>query len=469
MLFVPRDYQVLLEGDVRAAFEFYLRVLAVSPTGSGKTQIFCSIVAKARSKGRRVIILAHRIEIVEQIGKALFRFGVPHGWIAPGHAFQKQPVMVAMVQSLARRLDQIETPDLIIVDEAHHATAGQYRKVMDAWPKVYVLGVTASPARTDGQGLGDVFQHMVFGPSMKELIARGYLAPFRCFAPPPVADLSGLAVRGGDFASDQVALVMDHRAVTGDAVRHYAKLLNGAPAIAFCSSVEHAEHVAKQFTDGGWKATSVDGSMPLGERARRIQAIGNGDLNVLTSCDVISEGTDIPSVAGAILLRPTQSLIVYLQQVGRVLRPKPDGSAAIILDHVNNVVRMGMPDADREWSLAGRARRPVAPAVRQCPMCWAAFAPAPRCPACQFVFPVESRVTTRKVVDGDLREISAGDVEARLMYLRNEPLKDLLKKTHTREGIEEIRRARGYEPGWVMRMLAFKSAARERYRGGRAA
>jgi superfamily II DNA or RNA helicase len=209
--------------------------------------------------------------------------------------------------------------------------------------------------------------------------------------------------------------------------------------------------------------------MALNQRKDLIRSIGDGRLNVLTSCDVISEGTDIPAVAGAILLRPTQSLIVYLQQVGRVLRPKPDGSPAIILDHVNNVVRMGMPDADREWSLEGRSKRPAAPSVRQCPECYAAFAPAPKCPGCQFVFPIKARVVERKTADGDLREITQSDVEARLHYLRNEPLKALLKGAHTRDEIAEIAKARGYHHGWTNRMLAFKASGRARSFGGRAA
>lgn len=446
--------------DIRGAYRAGHRaVVFVLCTGGGKTFIFSRITESAAAKGKRVYIVAHRIEIVEQIGLALFRFGVPHGWIAPGHAFQKHPIMVCMVQSLTRRTGQLDAPDLLVIDECHHASASTYQTLLTAWPKARVLGVTATPARTDGKGLGECFNQMVFGPSMKELIARGYLASFRCFAPPVVAELGGLAVRAGDFASEQVAAAMDQHRVTGDAVLHYAKHLNGAPAIAFCSSVEHAQHVAEQFREAGWKGASVDGSMPLAERKARIASIGDGRLNVLTSCDVISEGTDIPVVAGAILLRPTMSLIVFLQQCGRVLRPKPDGSAAIILDHVGNVLRMGMPDADREWSLEGKAKRPTAPPVRQCQNCWCCFPPAPRCPSCGFVFPVvaRARAVDRQAGDGELAEITAANVAG-----RQARIKAALKAAVTRQDFLDVAARFGNKPGWGIKMFEIYGKYRRR-------
>lgn len=451
-----REFQAQLTDRARAAFYTHRRVLLVSPTGSGKTVMFCWLVMRALSKGKRVYIVAHRIEIVEQIGAALSRFGVPHGWIAPGHSFQEQPIMVGMVQSVSRRLDKLSAPDLLVVDEAHHASASTYRAVASAWPAAYILGASASPARTDGQGLSDCFDAMVIGPSVRELMARGYLAEARCFAPPVMADLSGLAVRAGDFRAEQVAAAMDHRAVTGDACRYYAKALAGKPAVAFCASVAHAEHVAEQFREAGWQAASVDGAMALKERQDRIAAIGDGRLNVLTSCDVISEGTDIPIVSGAILLRPTQSLIVHMQQVGRVLRPKPDGSPAIIHDHASNIVRHGLPDADREWTLEGRAKRPTAPPVRQCDRCYAAFAPAPKCPECGHVFPIAAKPRDTRERDGELSEIQRSDVDARTRWLTEAPLRDLLRGANSVQGLQEIAKARGYKHGWVIQMMKIK-------------
>ena len=447
-----RPYQELMITDCSNAFRSVRRALAVAPTGAGKTVIFSEVTRRTRAKGKRIVLMAHRIEIVEQISKSLHKLGVTHGWVAPGKPARDERVMVAMVQSLARRLDQISEPDLLVIDEAHHATAGGYKKIADAWSKAYILGVTASPARTDGRGLGEVFDKMIMGPTMMELISRGYLSGFTYLAPPQQADFSGVATRAGDYAQDQLAAVMDQRKVTGDAVAHYARFLNGRPAIAFCSSVEHAVHVAEQFREAGWKAASVDGEMDPGERRRRIAAIGNGGMNVLTSCDIVSEGTDIPAVAGAILLRPTQSVIVFLQQVGRVLRVKADGGKAIILDHVGNVFRHGMPDAPREWSLAGRMKREQAPPVRQCPDCYQAFAPAPRCPGCGHVFAVSSKPMKNIVRAGQLAEVD----EAKVKQIQVSESAGLLraawasKNMHqARDLFERVAKVRGHKPRWA--------------------
>ncbi len=269
-----------------------------------------------------------------------------------------------------------------------------------------MLGVTATPARLDSRGLDSVFQTMVLGPSMRDLQERGYLCRYTYLAPPVVARLDNLKVRAGEYAADELARAMDQRGVTGNAEAYYRKMLNGKPAIAFCASVEHAENVSLLFQQAGWKAACVDGSMDRITRSNLIASIGDGRLNVLCSCDIISEGTDIPVVQGAIMLRPTMSLVTYMQQAGRVLRPKPDGSRAIILDHCGNVRRHGLPDAPRDWDLTGAPKRPQAAPVRVCAKCYATFAPAPRCPECGVA--CVSAAPPRKapkIVAGDLTEV----------------------------------------------------------------
>lgn len=372
-----RPYQQRFIESIREAFRAHRRVIAVAPTGSGKTVCFAYITAGAAAKRNRVIIVAHRVEIVDQISRALDAMGIRHGRIQTGHAMTDDPVQVAMVITLGKRLDHMQEPALLVVDEAHHAAAGSWTKITGAWQRVKILGVTATPARNDGRGLGEHFDDMVLGPTPAELIEGGFLARYTYLAPPERADLSAIKTRGGDFAIDQLAEAMDQAVITGDSVQHYRDHLDGRPAIAFCVTVEHAEHVAAQFRATGYRAASVDGAMDRAERRDRIAAIGDGRLNVLTSCDLISEGTDIPAVAGAILLRPTQSLPLFLQQVGRVLRPKSDGSAAVILDHVGNVHRHGVPDAPREWSL-DRAKKKAIPAnATTCEQCYRVFQTAP--------------------------------------------------------------------------------------------
>lgn len=459
MAITPWPDQELFIADIRNAMRRVRRVLGVAPTGFGKTICFVLLALMVAERRKRVVIVAHRIEIVNQISRALERAGVMHDVMAPGRRQYGARVVVAMVQSVGRRAATMPKPDLLIVDEAHHATAGSYKALTQQWPDVFVLGVTASPQRTDGSGLGECFDEMVIGPTMRELIARGRLADFTYLAPTQKADLSSVKTRAGDYALDQLAAAMDHSTVTGDAIQTYAKHLNGAPAIAFCVSVAHADHVAEQFVAAGWRAASVDGSTVERVRADRIAAIGDGRLNILASCDIISEGTDIPAVAGAILLRPTKSLIIYLQQCGRVLRVKADGSKAVILDHVGSVFNFGLPDEIREWSLAGHQKRAPAVSVRQCEKCYAAFRPQPKCPACGHVLAVAKKAPRAiQQQDGELSEVDAEKVR----QIREANLKDLLRGAKTRDALEQIAKVRGYDKRWVSHILAARGQRESR-------
>ncbi len=467
MTFTLRPEQLEFIANISSAFRSHRRVLGVAVTGFGKTASFAEMTRRGWQRNKRVYIVVHRIEIVNQICAALRRVGVPHGRIAADRPMSGYLVQVGMIQTVANRIKLLPAPDLIVTDEAHHATAGSYRKLMEAWPDAYSLGVTATPQRTDGTGLGECYDVMVIGPSMREQIAKGYLSSFKYLAPPQQVDLSAVKSRAGDYAQDQLAAAMDQSAVTGDAIAHYAKYLNGRPAIAFCVSVAHAEHVAEQFTLAGWKAKSVDGAMDEHVRAERIASIGDGRLNVLCSCDIISEGTDIPVVAGAILLRPTQSLIVFLQQIGRVLRLKPDGSDAVILDHVGNVFRHGMPDEPREWSLVStKKEKPPIPRVQQCPKCYAAQKPGPKCLQCDHVFaqPKPVRRAAIEQRDGELTETDgkavAAERAASVKKLVNAALD--LPYDKAKVALQQIARSQGYKPQWVFFALKDYRANRGR-------
>lgn len=358
-----RDYQAGAVSELRQEYATGRQSpLLVLPTGGGKTFVFSYITANANKRGNKVVILVHRQELLTQSSDSLAALHVEHGCIAPGRPLElTKATQVASVQTLVRRFHQLDAanwkPDLIVIDEAHHATAGSWRKVLDYWPGAKVLGVTATPCRMDGSGLGidagGVFDSLVIGPQIYELIEGGHLAPPIVYAPPVVADLTGIRTSLGDFSKGEAAERMDKPTVTGDAVAHYSKLCPGVPAICFCVSVAHAEHVAEQFNQAGWKAASLGGGMLDTDRKARIRDLAENRLHVLTSCDIISEGTDIPVVGAAILLRPTKSLGLYLQQVGRALRLYPGKTHAIILDHVGNVATHGLPDDHREWALEG--------------------------------------------------------------------------------------------------------------------
>jgi superfamily II DNA or RNA helicase len=403
-----RPYQQQAITDLRLAYRGGARApLLVGATGMGKTIILAAITQAVAARGRRVLILVHRRELIRQASAKLTQAGVSHGIIAAGFDSSDHPVQVASVQTLARRLKRQNCqPDLIVIDEAHHAIAGTWTNVISHWPDSLLLGVTATPVRQEGRGLGAMFDRLVLGPSTAELVATGYLTPVKIYAPPQVADLTGIRTRAGDYANDQAAAAMTRPTVTGDAISHYQRIAAARPAIAFCCNVNHATTVSDAFNAAGIGAATLLGNTT--DRDALVARFAAGELQVLVTVDVVSEGFDCPGAAVAILLRPTQSEGLYLQQVGRVLRPAPGKAAAIILDHVGNVHRHGFPDDHRDWTLDDRLRTgkggQPAPCVRTCETCFAAFAPAPQCPVCG----TPSKLSTREIKQqaGELQELA---------------------------------------------------------------
>ena len=460
-----RPYQAEAVERVRDSFRTgRKRPLLVLPTGGGKTICFSHITSGAAAKGNRVMILVHRQELLDQCHRSLQSIGVQNGLICAGLTQDPtQQVQVASVQTLVRRIDRVPKPDLIIIDEAHHASAGSWQKVLQHWPEARTLGVTATPCRLDGKGLSDTFDDLIIGPEVADLIAGGFLSQPIYYAPKMV-DLSGIRTVAGDYNKHDVAERMDKPTITGDAVAHYARICPGVPAIAFCSSIKHATHVADGFNAVGFRAAVLDGTLADHERADRIKGLAEGRYHVLTSCDLISEGTDIPVVTAAILLRPTQSLGLHLQQIGRVLRPAPNKANAIILDHVGNVLdRHGLAEEHRDWSLDGMKKRKKSkpgqdgPRFAQCPKCYAVHAPAPQCPQCGAVR--ETKERSPEQVDGTLEQLKVDQAElAALREKRKQQgmaqsLGDLIK----------LGRARGMKNavGWANYVFA----ARQKKRG----
>ncbi len=487
--FTLRDYQARAINDLRAAYRSRSRApLLVLPTGGGKTIVFAAITAGAVERGRRVLILVHRRELIRQASAKLTWAGVQHGIIAAGFQPSDHPVQVASVQTLARRLKlQTWQPDLIVVDEAHHAVAGTWSQILDHWPHALRLGVTATPVRRDGRGLGSMFDRLVLGPSVQDLTAQGFLTGARIYAPRIRFQEANLRVRSGDYAPEQAAEQLDKPTITGDAIEHFQRLGRGCSAIAFCCTTQHAEHVAAQFRASGITSQVVLGTTPVEEREQLIADLGTGALQVLVSVDVISEGTDLPSVGCAILLRPTQSEGLYLQQVGRVLRPAPGKDHALILDHVGNVHRHGFPDDHRHWTLDDARRRvrgggPPAPAVRTCPSCFAAFKPQLLCPVCgTYCAPAQREI---KQQEGELQELvrsrpydgiyggmilSTGEetVEERIEIERHnlriwaemhaKGKRREVGRARTLQELLAVAKQRGYSPGWAYRLHAARS------------
>ena len=409
-----RDYQLHAIEAVRGSYrKGNRRPLLVSPTGSGKTLMFSYISAGMAQNGKRVLILAHRRELLKQISNALRAVGVRHAVMAGGaRGIPIANVVVASVFTLARRLKHFPKPDLIIGDEAHHFTPqSTWGQCIKAFPSAHVLGVTATPERLDGKGLGLMFDDMVIGPTVAELTEQGFLTPAEVYAPSK-PDLKGLRTRMGDYVNAELESAMDKPSITGNAVHHYRKLADGKLAIAFCVSVKHAKDVAEEFRRAGYSASHIDGGMDERERDQVLKDFENRKIQILTSCDLVSEGFDLPAVEVAILLRPTKSLSLYLQQVGRAVRPSPGKTTTIVLDHAGNTAVHGFIDEHREWQLTSDSARKSnngekPPVVRSCPQCFAMHRPSPVCPKCGHVYKVASRRIEQ--VDGELVQISRAD------------------------------------------------------------
>lgn len=450
-----RPYQADAVAAIRAAFRQGSRApLLVMPTGAGKTICFSYIASQAAAKGSRILLLAHRRELILQISKALNLWGIGHGVMLPDWQETGHPVQVASIPTLARRLYPGKYRfDLIVIDEAHHAVSGSgLGAIVEAFPDAKLLGVTATPCRLDGRGLGKgaagYFDALVEGPSVLDLIDAGYLARPVVYAPPAgnEVDLSRVKVTGGDFNLGQLAEAMDRTPLTGDAVAHYRRLCAGQPALAFCVTVAHAAHVAEQFNRAGYRAAVLDGETPDFTRDRVVRDLGRGELDVLASCNVVSEGTDIPIVAAAILLRPTASYALAIQQMGRVLRTYPGKDRALILDHAGNTRRHGLPTEPGNWSLDSKPRRKpglTADLTKDCPDCGAVLALAARtCPECGCVFEwAREAFEPPPTVAGDLEMIDA-------VALARERRREV-DQARTLEDLQAIGRARGYKSGWA--------------------
>ena len=406
-----RPYQQTLKAEARSAITRARRVCVVLPTGGGKSAILSSIAADAAAKSRTVWILAHRRKLIQQLSQTVARWNIEHGIIQSGKPQTDHKVQVGSVDTVVRRLQQYPAPDLIIVDEAHHLTSNnKWGKVVEAFPNAYLIGFTATPERLDGKGLGEgkggYMQSLVLGPDAKWLTDNGFLAPSVVYSWPTKITES-LKVRAGDYAPETSAAILDKPAIMGDVVAAYRKHLDGKTAIANCCTVLHAENVADSFNEAGITAAAITGKTDKAIQDKLFAELASGELKVLCQCELISEGVDVPSVSGGLMLRPTQSTALWLQQCGRILRPKPDGGKAVILDFVGNALRLGLPTDKREWSLDGKAKRAKdAPVVRMCKVCYAAnVATARVCSECGAEFQVKS-VDDLATVAGELTALA---------------------------------------------------------------
>lgn len=443
---ILRDYQQRALDDLRSVIrQGHKSVILVAPTGAGKTSIAAELIHLATARGRRIIFLAHRRELISQCSSRLDGLGVDHGIIQADH-WRRRPhaaVHVASIQTLVNRTLAYQ-PDIVVVDECHRARASSYQHIFERYPAAVKIGLTATPVRSDGRGLGNLFAAMVQCPSVGELTAHGYLVPTRVFAPSN-PDLAGVRKSGGDYNPGGLQRAMNRPTITGDIVAHWQRLGENRITVLFAAGIEHSLHLRDAFRDVGVAAEHLDGNTDNEERDRLLAALADGRIRVLCSVGVLTEGWDCPAVSCAILARPTASTGLYLQMAGRILRPSPGKSDALILDHAGCTLQHGFVDEDRDWSLdidrPGGERVAINTSIPVvCPECFMVYRIRPRACECGYVFSMSDRSMPR-TVDGDLVEISAArnrysripDHARRTLYLR-----------WVDEGVE-----RGYKAGYA--------------------
>lgn len=416
---VLRDYQVGAIAEARRLARVYRRLLIVAPTGAGKTTIAGEMIRAALARGKRIAFLAHRKELIGQASAKLTDLGVPHGVIQGGRTDTRAwlPVHVASVQTLKNRIFQ--APDLVFVDECHRARARTYEELLARWPAAVVVGLTATPVRTDGRGLGDLFDVMIPCPDIGELTSLGYLVPSRVFAPANV-DLSNVRVTGDDFDQAQLAAALDTKELVGDIVAHWRRLAADRLTVAFAVNRDHARHIRDEFRGAGVRAESLDSHTRPRLRDQLLADLAGGAIRVLSSVGVLCEGWDCPPVSCAILARATVSLSLYLQMVGRILRPFLNKFDGLVLDHAGNVAIHGLPDDPRAWALRmdkDKAAKPRKVNPKVCPECYTVYGAAAReCRPCGWVF-TTAEPRRPDVVEGELAEVSAEAKVARYLTI----------------------------------------------------
>lgn len=454
-MFNLRSYQTDLISRIAADFSSGIqRVCAVAPCGAGKTVVVGWMAGKTALVNKRVLFLVHRRELIDQSDRTFTAMNIRHGIISAGiPADYESSVQIGSVQTVARRLSRIPPPDFIIIDEAHHATVGTWKKIMEEFPRAVTLGVTATPARLDGNGLGDIFQSLVMGPSVDELIRWGNLSKYNYYAPPSKADIKSVRIQFGDYVKSELARVIDEDALVGDIVANYQKLANGRQTVCYCVSRRHSEHTAAKFRAAGISAAHVDGETHKAERDRIISDFRRKKLRVLCNVDLLGEGFDVPGMEAVILARPTASLTLYIQQSMRPLRPDPDNPSkvAVIIDHVGNCFRHGLPNAPQEWTLDSKPKKKQIREVpmHQCPKCYQVWmTPQRTCPYCGYVPPVAEREVKEEA--GTLAKIDS------LKLLEKKRKRQEVGRARSRQDLEDIALRRGYKFGWVRKMMEIK-------------
>ncbi len=442
-----RNYQQDLFDKTTNAFkQGYRRVLVESPCGSGKTILLTKMAAMAQKNGKTVWFILPRQEIMEQTFETFERCGVP-----------LNTVHIGMIITMANHINELPKPDLIIYDECHMSVSNTYNKISNAFPNAFIVGATASPVRTDNRPLGDLYETIIRGVTVRWLIDNHYLAPFDYYSV-PLTDLSS-AETEGEYDTTKASELLMTSAIYGDVIKNWNKFANNMQTVVYNCSVKHSKKTTEMFNKAGIKAMHFDGTTPKAERKNIVDKFRKGEIKVLCNCDLISMGFDMPDIGCVVMLRPSVSASLYIQQSGRALRYKPN-KKAVIIDMVGNYSRFQLPDEPYEWSLSQSVQKRKefnedgTLSIRQCENCFKCFKTAPVCPYCHYEYKVKGR-ELKSVTDVELKRIEA--IEREEQEKQKKVARMEVGQCRTIAELQKIQQERGYAPGWVWQMARIKN------------
>lgn len=455
---ILRPYQQKIIEETREAFNSGKRsVLIQLRTGGGKTAIAAYIIKGCSQANNLIWFCCHRKELVYQTSEALKRMDIKHSFIAAGMPYdEKMNVQVCSVPTVINRYDKLPKPDWIIWDETHLIGAKTWKDLFHNNDQARHIGLSATPIRTSEGGLGEFYSAMVRGPEYEELVRGGYLSQYKAFAAVE-PDLKGIKTVMGDYANEALGIEMSKPTLVGSAVKEYLKHGSGKSAVVFAVNVNHSKLIMNEFLKAGILARHVDGVTDQNDRDQLIKDFKDKKFLVLCNVNLLSTGFDFPGIEVCIMLRPTKSLSLYLQQVGRALRPAPGKDFAIILDHAGNLREHNLPDAEHDWSLdkkkLKRKDKTAESSIKICNVCFAANESFNSiCSNCLNAFEVKQRSGPEQV-DGDLTEID------KLEFSKQK--KKEQSAARTLEQLIELAKKRGYKNPEYWSRIILKS------RGGR--
>lgn len=430
-----RDYQEELLDEVYKNLDYKRKnIMVQSPAGSGKSVTMAEVARRATEKGNRVLFIVHRKELVQQIKTTFIANDV-----------DMNLCRVGMVQTIANRIkkDNELVPNIILVDEAHHALAKTYTNIFEHFPKAFVFGFTATPWRMSNKGFTDVFENLVLGKTVQWLIDNERLAPFKYYSKNLMND-NKLKTQRGEFTNDSITLALEPQ-IYGDIIENYKKFADNKKTIVYTHNVESSKTVAEKFNEQGYNAIQVDGSTPNQQRELAMEMFREGKVNILVNAELYGEGVDVPDCECVILLRPTESLTLFIQQTMRAMRYQPN-KQAIIIDHVGNYARHGLPNTEHDWHehFQGSNKKTKSDnsiPIKECPECFGVVESAhTTCPYCGCEFPKEEPQALSIDESAELEEVTE---EMITLNLKTPEDCNSMKEMY------QLAKQNNYKPGWA--------------------